>query len=94
MAYPELKSIPVNELYLKVNRALYSLKQSPLNWLQDVRLFFDELELLPLDSDPNLFVIAGKSNTERVYILLFIDDILIYGRRAKVNRVKRSILAR
>ena len=26
LAYPKLKSIPTNELYLKVNRALYSLK--------------------------------------------------------------------
>ena len=33
LAYPKLKSIPVNKLYLKVNRALYSLKQSPLNQL-------------------------------------------------------------
>ena len=31
LAYLKLKLIPVNELYLKVNRALYSLKQSPLN---------------------------------------------------------------
>ena len=33
LAYPKLKLIPTNKLYLKVNRALYSLKQSPLNWL-------------------------------------------------------------
>ena len=29
-----------------------------------------------------------------MYILLFVDDMLIYGRRAEVDRVKRSILAR
>jgi hypothetical protein len=46
---------------------------------------FNKLGLKPGDSDPNLFI--GKG----VYLLLFVDDMLIIGDRKLVDNIKREI---
>jgi len=43
------------------------------------------LGLKPGNSDPNLFISKG------VYLLLFVDDMLIIGDRKPVNDIKREI---
>jgi len=43
------------------------------------------LGLKPSNSDPNLFI--GKG----VYLLLFVDDMLIIGDRKLVDNIKREI---
>ena len=53
-----------------------------------VKAFFDTLGLKGVTADPNLFIGRG------VYILLFVDDMLIIGKRADVNRVKAEIMSR
>jgi hypothetical protein len=46
---------------------------------------FSKLGLKPGDSDPNLFIGRG------VYLLLFVDDMLIIGDYKPVDDIKREI---
>jgi hypothetical protein len=47
---------------------------------------FDIFGLQAADSDPNLFV------GNRVFVLLFINNMLIIGKRDNVNKIKKRIL--
>jgi hypothetical protein len=51
-----------------------------------VKEAFNVFGLRAADSDPNLFI------RNRVFILLFIDDILIIGKHDDVNKIKKRIL--
>ncbi|KAI1002158.1 hypothetical protein K3495_g6042 [Podosphaera aphanis] len=75
-----------NTHYLKLNKSLYGLKQAPHEWFMMVKDFFVKLGLKAGNSDPNLFIGLG------VYILLFVDDMLIVGKRLSVDKIKASIL--
>jgi hypothetical protein len=68
--FPKLKE---KNVYLKLNKALYSLKQSPYKWFEMVKSIFAAFRLRAAYLDSNFFL--GKG----VLILLFVDDILIVG---------------
>ena len=70
---PDLKE--VKDVYLKLNKLLYGLKQAPREWFQMVKKFFKSIGLILADANPNLFI------GNKVYILLFINDMLIIGKR-------------
>jgi len=81
---PELKG--VKDVYLKLNKSLYSLKQAPREWFQMVKKFFKSIGLKAADANPNLFI------GNKVYILLFVNDMLIIGKRRYLNITKTKIL--
>ncbi|KAI0993413.1 hypothetical protein K3495_g14771, partial [Podosphaera aphanis] len=90
-----------NQHYLKLNKAIYGLKQSPREWFLEVKHFFREIEFGQSEADPNLFISSPMGeNRERIYmllliyILLFFDDMLVCGRRALINNVKLKIISR
>lgn len=87
LAWPELKGRS-NEFYCNIEGALYGPKQAPKEWFDMVVAFFNKLGMKQSDGDPNLFVGQG------VNILLFVDDMLITGRRAQVDIIKKKILLR
>src|SRR6266704_6892263 len=66
---PDLKG--VKNTYLKLNKSLYGLKQALREWFYIVKKFFKSIGLKSANADPNLFI------GNKIYILLFIDDILI-----------------
>jgi Reverse transcriptase (RNA-dependent DNA polymerase) len=74
------------DAFLKLNKSLYRLKQAPRAWFLMVKKFFLELGLRSSVADPNLFVGLGVS------LLLFVDDMLIVGKRPQVDAVKAKIL--
>jgi len=76
----------VKDAYLKLNKLLYGLKQAPREWLYIVKKFFKSIGLKSAKADPNLFI------GNRVYILLFIDNMLIVGKRRYLNIIKIRIL--
>ena len=80
--YPELSL----GAFLKLNKSLYGLKQAPRAWFYIVKKFFQELGLKSSTADPNLFTGHG------VFILLFVDDMLIVGKRPQVDAIKAKIL--
>ena len=51
-----------------------------------VKSFFESIGLKPADADPNLFV------GNKVYILLFVDDMLITRKRQQLNATKARII--
>ena len=71
--------------YLQLMKSLYGLKQAPRAWFELVKKEFHKLGLRAGDSDPNLFIGRG------VYILLFVDDMLVIGKRKQVNEIKAKI---
>ena len=81
---PDLKG--VKDTYLKLNKSLYSLKQAPRKWFYIVKKFFKNIGLKSADTDPNLFI------GNKIYILLFVDDMLITGKRRHLNITKTRIL--
>jgi len=81
-----LKLISMKDAYLLLNKALYRLKQAPREWFFIVKQFFDKLGLKLSNGDLNLFIREG------VYILLFINDMLIVSARKQVDIIKFKIL--
>jgi len=81
---PNLKG--VKDVYLKLNKLLYGLKQAPREWLHIVKKFFKSIGLKLAKADPNLFI------GNRVYILLFVDNMLIVGKRRYLDIIKIRIL--
>jgi hypothetical protein len=70
---PNLKG--VKDVYLKLNKSLYSLKQVLREWFYIVKKFFKSISLKSAKANPNLFI------GNEVYILLFVNNILIIGKR-------------
>jgi hypothetical protein len=54
-----------------LNKLLYSLKQALREWIYIVKKFFKSISLKLAKANPNLFI------GNKVYILLFINNILI-----------------
>ena len=81
---PNLKG--VKNAYLKLNKSLYGLKQTPREWFYIVKKFFKNIGLKSAEANPNLFI------GNRVYILLFVNNILIAGKCRYLNITKTRIL--
>src|SRR6266704_7203501 len=81
---PDLKG--VKDVYLKLNKSFYNLKQALRKWFYMVKKFFESIGLKSANINPNLFI------GNEVYILLFIDDILIAGKRRYLDIMKTRIL--
>jgi hypothetical protein len=84
LLYPNLPA----GVCLRLLKSLYGLKQAPREWFQEVNSFFSSIGFHPTDADPNLFVRNG------VYILLYVDDMLIAGRTDELAAVKLQIAAK
>jgi histone deacetylase 1/2 len=80
-----MPGITKNTHYLQLLKSLYGLKQAPRAWFEMVKKEFGKLGLQASNSDPNLFIGRG------VYILLFVDDMLIIGNRKQVDSIKHEI---
>jgi hypothetical protein len=66
-------------------KSLYGLKQAPREWFLKVRDYLRTCGFLALNADPNLFVGKGVS------ILLYVDDMLVVGKRSDVDAAKALI---
>jgi hypothetical protein len=76
----------VKDVYLKLNKSLYSLKQALRKWFYIVKSFFESISLKSADADPNLFI------GNKVYILLFVDNMLVAGKQQHINITKAKII--
>ena len=70
---------------MKLNKSLYGLKQAPKIWYENLRDSLIEYGFTETNSSPCLF---SKNN---VFVLLYVDDILISGELHKVNEVKEFL---
>ncbi|KAK2071170.1 hypothetical protein P8C59_005615 [Phyllachora maydis] len=60
---------------IKLSKALYSLKQSPREWQDKLKILLKSLGYLPLISDPGVFYNAKTCH----FIITYIDDCLFIG---------------
>jgi hypothetical protein len=81
---PKLKK--VEDAYLKLNKSLYGLKQALREWFYMVKSFFKSIGLKSADTNLNLFI------SNRVYILLFVNDMLVIRKRQHINVIKAKII--
>ncbi|KAK2070501.1 hypothetical protein P8C59_004988 [Phyllachora maydis] len=66
---------PSTSNIIKLSKALYSLKQSPREWQDKLKILLKSLGYLPLISDPGVFY-----NTKTChFIVTYIDDCLFIG---------------
>ena len=61
----------------KLNRALYGLKQAPRQWFDRLKSTLTQLRFVGSKCDPSLFIYTHQKHT--VYILVYVDDIIITG---------------
>ena len=74
----------------KLNKALYSLKQSPRVWYFTLTNYLKTLGFEPLTADNCIFY-DGKSS----YIAVFVDDLLIIGlSKPDIDIIKRKLSER
>jgi len=64
-------------LVCKLNRALYGLKQAPRQWLDRLKSTLSQLGFVGSKCGPSLFIYTHQKYT--VYILVYVDDIIITG---------------
>lgn len=84
-----------NKFYLKLKKTLHGLKQLPREWFLEVKQFFSVLGFKQGEADPNLFISSPMGEKEeRVYILLFVGDMLLSGRRNLLDMFKSKIMKR
>ncbi|ESZ89916.1 Gag-Pol polyprotein [Sclerotinia borealis F-4128] len=83
-----LKSLQGTKVFLKLKKSLYSLKQTPRIWWLAVKKFLKNIGLTASSADPNLFIGNG------VYILLYMDNLLIIGNRTNIDKIKTKISAK
>ncbi|KAM7472186.1 hypothetical protein LguiA_010369 [Lonicera macranthoides] len=65
-------------LVCKLNKSLYGLKQAPRAWNDKFTQFLPTLGFVASHADPSLFIKSCSSNSW-VYLLLYVDDIILSG---------------
>lgn len=78
---------------LKLRKALYGLKQAPHEWNGDIDSFLASIGFVRCSSDSCLYY-WEDSNGKRIYIGLFVDDVIILfanEMEEKWNKIKRQI---
>jgi hypothetical protein len=72
---------------LRLKRTLYGLKQSPRYFFEYISERLIKLGLSPSKYDPCLFM------NEKLIVIIYVDDILIYGRKGKESQIDELIEA-
>lgn len=80
-------------LVCKLKKSLYGLKQAARCWYDK---FDSELKSIGFTEslvDPCVYFIQGKNVKDNVYILLYVDDVVIItGNMTKLNQVKSTLM--
>ncbi|BAB10876.1 polyprotein [Arabidopsis thaliana] len=76
----------------RLNKALYGLKQAPRAWYQELRRFLLQAGFVNSLADASLFI-YNRHNTF-MYVLVYVDDIIIAGENALVQAFNASLASR
>ena len=78
----------------KLEKALYGLRESPRAWYECFDKFIISLNFQRSNSDYCLYIFENE-NGENIYIILFVDDLLICGKnKEKINKIKFKLQQR
>jgi hypothetical protein len=73
----------------KLNKVLYSLKQSPQIWYKTFLQFLHKAGFTPLDTDHSVFV------KDSIYIAVYVDDLLLIGLdKTDIQQIKDQLSQR
>ena len=77
------------KLTCHLQKSIYGLKQSGRNWHELLTTYLNTLDFKQSENDPCLFI---KSNNEKSFILIWVDDILIATNEEKnIDLIKRNL---
>jgi hypothetical protein len=71
--------------------ALYGLRQAPKVWYDEIHSSLTGLGFIPSVADPCLFIRSAKQRSDYVYLLLYVDDMLIVGNTSNVREVVEQV---
>ena len=75
MQAPEGMNINNNEV-LKLNKALYGIKQAPREWNININNYLISISFIPCKKDSCIYIKTSKTNNI-IMLGLFVDDIMI-----------------
>ena len=84
---PPVEYYPDGGVVWKLKRALYGLKNAPKLWQQHLAATLESQGFRRMKSDPNLYYSASR----KVYILCYVDDLMIFGDKKAVAEVVESL---
>lgn len=74
----------------KLNKALYGLKQGSRAWYEKLATILGEMGLVHSKYDPSLY--ASTIDGNRIYILVYVDDLLIFSDDMEnLNSIKKQL---
>lgn len=77
----------------KLNKSLYGLKQAPRAWYTKLQEELETIGFVASAADPSLFTLTNDDDS--VYLLVYVDDILIAGKNiSTVEKCKLELLNR
>ena len=78
------------ELVCYLHKALYGLRQAPRAWHEKLKTALETMDFVASEADPGLFIL--RLNGTIVYILVYVDDLLVAGKdKASVDAVKKDL---
>jgi hypothetical protein len=80
------------DLVCRLHKSLYGLKQAPRAWYSRFATYLTTLEFIEAKSDTSLFIFRRGSDT--VYLLLYVDDIILTASSMELLRRTISALQR
>jgi hypothetical protein len=96
MVQPEGFAEPgLTDKVCRLLKALYGLKQAPRQWHHMLHAFLTTLGFRRCYKDQCIYVMAGTTPRDTMYLAVYVDDITIAGRnKAALRNVKLAIEAR
>jgi Reverse transcriptase (RNA-dependent DNA polymerase) len=79
----------------RLHKALYGLKQAARAWHHKLRAALKDIGFEATAADPSLFVSKnrGSNGPGAVFVLTYVDDMLIAGTRHDANSVKKALMS-
>ena len=68
---------------LRLDKAIYGLKQAPLAWFEKLSEAFAAIGFISLPCDPCVFI----STDHKIIVVVYVDDITTAGSRADIKRL-------
>jgi len=73
-----------------LRRALYGLRQAPRAWHTRLKKELEDIGFAASEADPGLYI--KKTKTDQVYLLVYVDDILIAAKDIKLVETTKAAL--
>ncbi|MBW0519628.1 hypothetical protein O181_059343 [Austropuccinia psidii MF-1] len=77
LSIPQGIPLDKKQVFLKLHKAIYGLKQAPLAWYNRLTVWLKSINFKPSISDPCVFYRCG---TNPVWLFSHVDDLAIFGR--------------